>query len=103
MELFLDEEERSTVEDSEQEEEEEEFEGNGHNTPTQRKLDLDINMIGAREETLGRTRCQTQEMSSPKNGSMERADLTMDDWIQAICLILAVTSGTTEAKTYQEA
>ena len=103
MELFLDEEERSTVEDSEQEEEEEEFEGNGHNTPTQRKLDLDINMIGAREETLGRTRSQTQEMSSPKNESMERADLTMDDLIQEICLISAVTSGTTEPKTYQEA
>ena len=38
-------------------------------------------MIGAREETLARTRNQTQEMSSPKNESMERADLTMENWI----------------------
>ena len=68
VELFLDEEERS-------------IEGDGHNTPTQRKLGLDISMIGAREETLGRTRSQTQEMPSPKNESLERADLTMEDWI----------------------
>ena len=54
VELFLDEEERSIEEDSEQEEEEE-IEGDGHNTPTQRKLDLDISMIGARTETLGKT------------------------------------------------
>ena len=52
VELLLDEEE-----DSEQEEEEE-IGGDGHNTPTQRKLGLDISMIGAREETLGRTRSQ---------------------------------------------
>ena len=60
-------------------------------------------MIGVREETLGRTRTQTQEMSSPKNESMERADLTMDNWIQETCLISAVTSGPTEPKTFQEA
>ena len=60
-------------------------------------------MIGAREETLGRTRSQTQEMSSPRNESMERADLTMEDWIQETCLISVVTSGPTEPKTYQEA
>ena len=59
-------------------------------------------MIGAREETLGRTRSQTQEMSSPRNESMERADLTMEDWIQETCLISAVTSGPTEPKTFQE-
>ena len=50
-------------------------------------------MIGAREETLGRTRSQTQEMASPRNESMERSDLTMEDWIQKTCLISVVTSG----------
>ena len=45
----------------------------------QRKLGLDISMIGARKETLGKTRSQTKEMSSPRNESMERADLTMED------------------------
>ena len=34
---------------------------------------------------------------------MERADLTMEDWIQETCLISAVTSGPTESKTFQEA
>ena len=101
VELFLDEEERSIEEDSDQEEDK--IEGDGNNTPTQRRLGLDIGMIGAREETLGRTRSQTQEMSSPKNESMERADLTMEDWIQETCLISAVTSGPTEPKTFQEA
>ena len=33
---------------------------------------------------------------------MERADLTMEDWIQETCLISAVTSGPTEPKTFQE-
>ena len=73
MELSLDEEETYIDEDSEQEEDE--IESDGYNTPTQRKLGLDISMIGAREETLGRTRSQTQEMSSPKNESMERETL----------------------------
>ena len=105
VELFLDEEERSIEEDSEQEEEEEEeeIEGDGHNTPTQRNIGLDISMIGARKETLGKTRSQTQELSSPKNESMERADLTMEDWIQETCLISVVTSGPPEPKTFQEA
>ena len=31
---------------------------------------------------------------------MERADLTMEDWIQANCLISAVTSGPTEPKRH---
>ena len=101
VELFLDEEERSIEEDSE--EEEDETEGDGHNTPTQRKLGLDISMIEARKETLGKTRSQTKEMASPRNESMERADLTMEDWIQETCLISAVTSGPTEPKTFQEA
>ena len=77
--------------------------GDGNNTPTQRRLGLDIGIIGGREETWGRTRSQTQEMSSPRNESMERADLTMEDWIQETCMISAVTSGPTEPKTFQEA
>ena len=100
VELFLDEEERSIQEEPEQGENK--IVGDGTNTPPQRKFGLDIGMIGAREETLGRTRSQTQEMSSPRNESMERADLTMEDWIQETCLISVVTSGPTEPKTYQE-
>ena len=107
VELFQDEEERSIEDENSFEEdsveEEEETKGAGNNTPTQRKLGLDISMIGARKETLGKTRSQTKEMSSPSNESMERADLTMEDWIQEICLISAVTSGPTEPKTFQEA
>ena len=41
-------------------------------------------------------------MSSPRNESMERADLTMEDWIQETCLISAVTSGPTEPMTFQD-
>ena len=108
VELFLDEEERS-LEDERSfgqsfiEEIEEESESDGNNTETQRKLGIDINMIGAREETLGRTRSETKELSSPTNESMKRADLTMDDWTKETCLISAVTSGPTEPKTFQEA
>ena len=42
-------------------------------------------------------------MMSPRNESMERAELTMEDWIHEACLISAVTSGPTEPKTFQEA
>ena len=42
-------------------------------------------------------------MSSPINESIERADLTMEDWIQETCLISALTSGPTEPRTFQEA
>ena len=59
-------------------------------------------MIGARNEELGRTRSQTKGMMSPKNESMERAELTMEDWIHETCLISAVTSGPTESKPFQE-
>ena len=45
----------------------------------QKKLGIDIDMIGARKEELGRTRSQTKEMMSPRNESMERAELTMED------------------------
>ena len=101
MELLLDEEESSIQKGYEPVENR--IEGNWNNTPTQRKLGLDIGMIGAREEILGSTRSQTQEMSSPRNESMERADLTMEDWTQETCLISEVTSGPTEPKTFQEA
>ena len=108
VELFLDDEESSLRDDicfgeRSFEELKEESESDGNNTETQKKLGIDINMIGAREETLGRTRSETKGLSSPTNESMERADLTMEDWIQETCLISAVTSGPTEPKTFQEA
>ena len=108
VELFLDEEESSLEDDKffgemSIKEIVEGSEDDGNNTETQRTLGIDINMIGAREETLGRTRCETKELSSPTNKSMERADLTLEDWIQETCLISAVTSGPTEPKTFQEA
>ena len=59
-------------------------------------------MIGTREDVLGRTRSQTQEMFSPRNESMERVDLIMEDWIQETCLISPMTSGPTEPKTFKE-
>ena len=77
--------------------------GDGNNTEEQKKLGIDIQMIGAREVELGRTRSQTQEMKSPRNESMERAELTMEDWIHETCLISPVTSVPTESKTFQEA
>ena len=94
--------ERSFGEISFQEEEEEPT-SDGNNTETQKRLRIDINMIGAREETLGKTRRDAKELSSPTNESMERADLTMEDGIQETCLISAVTSGPTEPKIFQEA
>ena len=100
VELFLDEEENLSLKGNELEENR--IEGDGNNTTEQRKLGLDIGMIGVREETLGRTRSQTQEMFSPRNESMERGDLTMEDWIQETCLISVVISGPTEPKTFQE-
>ena len=72
VDLFLDEEERS-IEDERSFressiEEEEEPKSDGNNATTQKKLVLDINMIGTRKETLGKTRSQTNEMSSPSKG-----------------------------------
>ena len=75
----------------------------GNNTEEQKKLGIDIQMIGAREKELGRTRSQTKTMMSPSNESMERAELTMEDWIHETGLISAVTSGPTEPITFQEA
>ena len=56
VELFLDEEEKSiederSLGESPIEEEEEKPKSDGNNTETQKKLGLDINMIGAREVT----------------------------------------------------
>ena len=72
LELFLVEEERS-IEDERSFgessiEEGEEPKSDGNNTPTQEKLGLDINMIGARKETLGKPgvqpkKCPLQEMN----------------------------------------
>ena len=75
----------------------------GNKTEEQKRVGIDIQMIGARKEELGRTRSQTKEMMSPRNESMERAELTMEYWIQETCFISAVTSGPTEPKTFQEA
>ena len=54
MELFLDEEENLSLEGNVPVENR--IEGDGNNTPTQRRLGLDIGTNGAREQTLGRTR-----------------------------------------------
>ena len=109
VELFLYEEERSLGdersfgESSIEEIQEDESESDGNNTETQKKLGIDINMIGARNETLGEPRSETKALSSPSNESIERADLAIEDWIQETYLISAVTSGPTEPKTFQEA
>ena len=70
MELFLDEEESSLEDDKSFgelsiKEIMEASDDDGNNTETQKKLGIDINMIGAREETLGRTRSETKSLSSP--------------------------------------
>ena len=52
VELFLDEEERSIEEASEQEEDK--IEGDGNNTPTQRKSGLDIGMIWGQRRNIGK-------------------------------------------------
>ena len=96
-------EESEADEPNENEEEETNNSGDGNNTEEQKRLGIDIQMIGARKGKLGRTRSQTKEMMSPRNKSMERAELTMEDWIHETCLISAVTSGPTEPKTFQEA
>ena len=109
-EFYSHDEDDQTQEESEPEElkeseiEETKNSGDGNNTEEQKKLGIDNQMIGARKEELGRTsRSQTKEMMSPRNESMERAELTMEDWIHETCLISVVTSGPTEPKTFQEA
>ena len=69
----------------------------------QRRLDLDIDMIGAREENLGSTRSQTSEMRSPSNQAMERSNINMDNWIQETCYLSAVTAGPDEPNNFNEA
>ena len=108
MELFLDEEESSLEDDKSFgelsiKEIMEASDDDGNNTETQKKLGIDINMMGAREETLGRTRSETKSLSSPTSESMERADFTLDEWIHETCLLSAVTSLPNEPKTFQEA
>ena len=98
-EFFPNDEDDQTVEESETEEIK--ISGDGNITVEQKKLGIDIDMIGARKEELGRTRSQTKEMMSTKNVSMEKAELTMEEWIQETCLISVVTSGPTEPKTFQ--
>ena len=83
--------ESETDEPRENEIEETKDSGDGNNTEEQKKLRIDIQMIGAREKELGRTRSQTKELISPRNESMERAELTMEEWIHETCLISAVT------------
>ena len=95
--------ESETEEPKENEIEETKDSGDGNNTEEQKKLGIDIQMIGARKEELGRTRSQTKEMMSPRNKPMERAELTMEEWIHETCLISAVTSGPTEPKPFQVA
>ena len=91
-------EESETEEAKENEIEETKDSDDGNNTEVQKKLGIDIQMIGARKEELRRTRSQTKEMTSPRNESMERAELTMEDWIYESCLISAVTLDPTEPK-----
>ena len=69
----------------------------------QRRLGLDIDMIGAREENLGSTRSQTLEMRSPSNQAMERANVNMDNWIQETWYMSAVTSEPDEPNNFNEA
>ena len=56
VEVFSDEEENLSLEGSDPEHNR--IDGDGNNTIEQRRLGLDIDMIGVREEILGRTRSQ---------------------------------------------
>ena len=60
-------------------------------------------MIGAREENLGSTRCETREMRLPNHQEMEKADMTMNNWIQQTCYMSAATSGPEEPNTFNDA
>ena len=64
-------EESETEEIKESETEETKNCGIGNNTEGQKKLGIDIEMIGVRKEESERTRSQTKEMMSPRNESME--------------------------------
>ena len=82
--------ESDTEEPRENEIEETKDSGDGNNTEEQKKLGINIQMIGAREKELGRTRSQTQELMSPRNESMERAELTMEE-LTEVCQLLEVS------------
>ena len=99
-EFFISDEDDQTQEESETEEIK--IRADGNNTEVQKKLGIDNEIIGARKDELGRPRSQTKEIMSSKKESMERAELTMEDWIQETYLISAVTSGPTEPKAFQE-
>ena len=58
--LFLSLEDERSFGESSIEEIEDKHESDENNTETQKKLGIDINMIGAREETLGKTRSETK-------------------------------------------
>ena len=66
--------ESETDEPKENEIEETKDSGDGNTTEEKKILGIDIQMIGAREKELGRTRSQTKEIMSPRNESMERAE-----------------------------
>ena len=68
-------EESETEEIKESETEETKNSGDGNNTEEQKKLGIDIEMIGARKEEWGRTRSQTKEMMSPRNESNQWKEL----------------------------
>ena len=67
-EFFPNDEDDQNLEESDTEENK--ISGDGSNTMEQKKHGIDIDMIGARKEELGRTRSQTKEMMSPRNESM---------------------------------
>ena len=69
----------------------------------QKRLGLDMDMIGAREENLGSTRSQTLESTSQSDEAMERANINMDIWILETCYKSAITSGPDEPNNFNEA
>ena len=64
-EFSLNDEDDQNLEDSDTEENK--VSGDGNNTMEQKKFCIDIDIMGARKDELGRTRNQTQEMMSPRN------------------------------------
>ena len=87
--------ESETEEPRENEIEETKDSGDGNNTEEQKKLGIDIQLIGAREEELGRTRSQTQEMKSPRNESME------SDTISPVVSLFSLRSNNSTTRTLQ--
>ena len=78
---------------------------NGEDGPPldqQRRLGLDIDMIGAREENLGSMRSQTLEMRSLSNQAMERANINKHNRIQETCYMSVVTSRPDEPNNFNE-